>query len=95
MSHLVTHADRHVSGAADAIKLDDLATPDDNTDLNATASVHGLMPKGDKAKVDAIWVSVPASAAASGTAGQTAYDADYFYVCTATNTWARFAKAAW
>lgn len=45
MSHLVTHADRHVSGAADAIKLDDLAAPDDNTDLNASATRHGLLPK--------------------------------------------------
>jgi hypothetical protein len=26
-------------------KLDDLATPDDNTDLNASATVHGLLPK--------------------------------------------------
>ncbi|HSW62703.1 MAG TPA: hypothetical protein VLH56_05250 [Dissulfurispiraceae bacterium] len=27
------------------IKLDDLGTPDDNTDLNATAERHGLLPK--------------------------------------------------
>lgn len=27
------------------IKLDDLGTPDDNTDLNASTSKHGLMPK--------------------------------------------------
>lgn len=26
-------------------KLDDLSTPDDNTDLNATTSYHGLLPK--------------------------------------------------
>jgi len=31
----------------DAIKLDDLASPDDNTDLNATTSAHGLLPKLD------------------------------------------------
>lgn len=40
-----THATQHQAGGADAIKLDDLATPDDNTDLNATASAHGLLPK--------------------------------------------------
>lgn len=28
-----------------AIKLDDFAAPDDNTDLNATTARHGLMPK--------------------------------------------------
>jgi len=30
-----------------ATKLDDLATPDDNTDLNATTTYHGLLPKLD------------------------------------------------
>lgn len=40
-----THASRHASGGADAIKLDDLAAPDDNTDLNATTSAHGLLKK--------------------------------------------------
>jgi hypothetical protein len=30
---------------AKAIKLDDFATPDDNTDLNATTARHGLLPK--------------------------------------------------
>lgn len=39
------HAASHASGAADAIKLDDLAAPDDNTDLNATTSAHGLLVK--------------------------------------------------
>jgi len=31
----------------DALKLDDLAAPDDNTDLNASTTRHGLMPKLD------------------------------------------------
>jgi hypothetical protein len=30
---------------AQAIKLDDFAAPDDNTDLNATSARHGLLPK--------------------------------------------------
>jgi hypothetical protein len=33
-------------------KLDDLATPDDNTDLDASISKHGLMPKADKIKLN-------------------------------------------
>lgn len=40
-----THATSHQSGGSDAIKLDDLAAPDDNTDLNASTSKHGLLPK--------------------------------------------------
>lgn len=37
----------------------------------------------------------PASAAATGTAGTVAWDADYVYVCTAANTWKRAAIATW
>jgi hypothetical protein len=39
------HASTHQSGGSDVIKLDDLGTPDDNTDLNATTGRHGLLPK--------------------------------------------------
>lgn len=35
------------------------------------------------------WVSAPASSSSSGTAGQIAYDDEYFYVCIAANTWRR------
>jgi hypothetical protein len=40
-----SHNTSHESGGGDAIKLDDLSAPDDNTDLNATTSAHGLLPK--------------------------------------------------
>jgi len=40
-------------------------------------------------------VTAPASASASGTAGQLAFDANYMYRCTATNTWKRVAIASW
>lgn len=41
------HASRHQSGGADAIKLDDLSAPDNNTDLNASNAAHGLLLKGE------------------------------------------------
>lgn len=37
----------------------------------------------------------PASAAATGTVGQIAWDSNFIYVCTATNTWKRVALATW
>ena len=48
-----THAQSDVTGLVSALagkaatdqKLDDFGTPDDNTDLNATTSRHGLLPK--------------------------------------------------
>lgn len=48
------HAAKHKSGGSDAIKLDELGAPDDNTTRDATTSLHGLMPKADKVKLDAI-----------------------------------------
>ena len=43
----------------------------------------------------AINVGVPASAAATGNQGDMAWDADYIYVCTATDTWKRVAITTW
>ena len=40
-------------------------------------------------------VAAPASASAPGTAGQIAFDSDYFYRCVATNTWKRAALSTW
>jgi len=42
-----SHAGSHGSGGSDPLKLDDLAAPDDNTDLNASITKHGLLPKLD------------------------------------------------
>lgn len=59
-----SHASSHVSGGGDSIKLDDLATPDDNTDLNATTSLHGLLPKlgggtTNFLRADGTWAAPP------------------------------------
>jgi hypothetical protein len=42
-----------------------------------------------------IWVDAPASAGATGTAGQIAYASGYLYVCVATDTWQRAALSTW
>lgn len=46
-SAVSSHALTHKSGGSDAIKLDELAPPDDNTNLNASTSAHGLLRKLD------------------------------------------------
>lgn len=43
----LAHKTSHESGGSDELKLDNLAAPDDNTDLNASTAKHGLCPKGD------------------------------------------------
>jgi len=39
------HATTHQRGGMDPIKLDDLAAPEDNADLNASTTAHGLLLK--------------------------------------------------
>ncbi len=66
-----------------------------------TNNVSGAGATGSVATQGYLWhsgnlmQSAPASASASGTAGQIAYDSSYFYVCTATNTWKRAAISTW
>jgi hypothetical protein len=60
LAQLVGHKATHQSAGSDAIKLDDLATPDDNTDLDASTLRHGLLPKlsgnaGDVLHGDGTW----------------------------------------
>jgi hypothetical protein len=56
------HASTHQAGGADSIKLDDLAAPDNNTDLDFSASAHGLVPKGtnvgDFLEDDGTWSTI-------------------------------------
>lgn len=42
-----------------------------------------------------VTAKTPASATATGTQGQIAWDSNYIYVCTATNTWKRAALSSW
>ena len=48
---------------------------------------------GDRIRVGT--AKTPASASATGAAGEICWDANYIYVCTATNTWKRTAIATW
>ena len=52
-----------------------------------------LQVNGDRIRVAT--AKTPASAAATGTAGEICWDASYIYVCTATNTWKRTAISTW
>ena len=45
LAQLVAHKTTHQSGGTDAIKIDDLAAGDDNTDLDSSTTRHGLLPK--------------------------------------------------
>ncbi len=76
---LTGHKTSHQSGGSDAIKLDDLSAPDDNTDLNASTSAHGLTPKGTNTgtkflRDDITWAT-PAGGGGGSVASDTIWDA--------------------
>jgi len=52
-----------------------------------------LQINGDRIRVGT--AKTPASATDTGTAGEICWDANYVYVCTATNTWKRSALSTW
>jgi len=63
---------------------DDLRTAFDKVNDNFDELYAGAMPTG-----------TPASAGATGIAGTMIWDANYIYVCVATNTWKRTALSSW
>lgn len=75
------HKTSHQSGGADAIKLDDLSAPDDNTDLDASTSAHGLLPKlpndtGKFLRGDGTWAAAGLASWATKTGAYTAVAGD-------------------
>jgi hypothetical protein len=97
------HGSTHEAAGADPIKLDDLAAPDDNTDLDATTLRHGLMAKADKVKLDGIppgggggvtiYATVPGpGTGANGDTGFVLADQGIYY--KAAGAWTLFGKVA-
>ena len=56
-------------------------------DIDGSVTVHGNLVTRNFA--------VPANSTATGVTGQTAWDANYVYVCVDTNTWKRAALNTW
>ena len=64
--------------------------------LVGTSSDSGgalLQVNGDRVRIAT--AKTPATASDTGTAGEICWDANYIYVCTATNTWKRSAISTW
>jgi hypothetical protein len=84
----------------------DFKIKDDNADVlfHADAGLSrvgiGTTSPTEKLDIDSNAIRIrtsqtPASATATGTAGMVCWDANYVYVCTATNTWRRAALSSW
>jgi hypothetical protein len=101
----------YVSGAVNEITVSNATTGnspsisasggDTDIDFNLVSKGTGVV----QANGNEIWnagnltplniVAVPASATATGTKNQIAFDNSFFYICVATNTWKKVAIAGW
>lgn len=79
-----------------------LAANSDNTPAALTVGEQTLVGRKTGGNIAALtpaeamnvlWVTAPASKTSTGVAGQIAKDANYIYICTATDTWKRAAIA--
>ena len=64
-----------------------------NVGIGTSAPANLLDVNADSIRVRT--AQTPATAGATGNQGEIAWDANYIYVCTATNTWKRVAIATW
>jgi hypothetical protein len=64
-----------------------------NFGLNTDSPTCALDVNGDTLRLRA--ARTPASASAAGNAGDVCWDADYVYVCVATDSWKRVALGSW
>jgi hypothetical protein len=66
---------------------------DGNVGIGTTEPTEALDVNSDKIRIRT--ANTPASASATGAVGEICWDADYIYVCTATDTWKRTAISTW
>jgi len=89
------------AGATDYLKLNAVGFTDNlivarsngNVGIGTSSPTNLLDVNADSIRVRT--AQTPATAGAAGNQGEIAWDADYIYVCVATNTWKRVAIATW
>jgi hypothetical protein len=88
---LIFGTDNALSPAGERFRVDPSGRMLIGTTVNSGGAL--LQVNGDRIRVAT--AKTPASATDTGTAGEICWDANYVYVCTATNTWKRAAVSTW
>jgi len=88
----ILYASSTVAGGLTATK------PDSPNNIVSIAVVVSAANNGTlmvRPSIENHWYSVPATASSSGRKGDAAFDANYQYLCVATNTWKRTPLTTW
>lgn len=72
-----------------------IRTATNSADAHLSAANVNASGKTNTAQLGVTAPTVPASASAAGVTGTLAWDANFIYVCVATNTWKRTALSTW
>lgn len=70
-------------------------TPSSALSLSSSGAIFGLKLDVNSDSMRLRTAKTPSSATATGSTGDICWDANYLYVCIATNTWRRIAHASW
>ena len=89
----VRGTDKSVTGSSNVVVLDNNLL-DTATDLTGTTVTLGSNLIAGKAVVS-VSGAAPSSASDDGRPGEVRYDANYCYVCVATDTWKRATLSTW
>jgi hypothetical protein len=81
------------TGVIDNARVNWAAPSAIGTGTPAAGTFSALTCSGDVVRIQT--AKTPASAGATGVQGQVAWDANYVYVCVATDTWKRAALSTW
>jgi len=84
---------RNASGELERVTIDKNGIVGINQLTPVISGTGKLHMTADTMRLDT--ARTPASAAAAGNAGEICWDANYLYICVATNTWKRVAIATW
>lgn len=88
----ILYASPSVAGGLTSTKPD---APNNVVSVAAVVSASNNGVLFVRPHVEDIWQNVPATSTSPGSKGDNAFDANYFYVCVATNTWKRVALSTW
>lgn len=83
------------SDEIDGTKIKDADYGDVNVSAGGAWTVQGATSPTFTTSIILSSPSVPSSSTDTGTAGQVAWDANYVYICIATNTWKKALLSDW